>query len=163
MQAGASRDHERIAKAVFAALYAQVDPGVFDVNKGDFGVRVGEGAGRGSVLYPDVVVDRQSGDGDERVTTTAMVIAEVLSPSTDLAHHVRKLDLYQRLESFGHLPGVRPEGAARPGLAQARRRLAAGADGRRHLGRTDRAARDRRHPRARGRLPNPARRAALSA
>ena len=100
MQAGASRDHERVAKAVFASLYAQVDPDVFDVNKGDFGVRVGEGSGRGSVLYPDVVVDRQSGDGDERVTTTAMVIVEVLSPSTDLAHHVRKLDLYRRVESL---------------------------------------------------------------
>ena len=44
MQAGASRDHERIAKAVFATLYAQVDPANFDVNKGDFGVRVGAGA-----------------------------------------------------------------------------------------------------------------------
>ena len=98
MQAGASRDHERVAKAVFATLYAQVDPVTFDVNKGDFGVRVGDGAGRGSVLYPDVVVDRQSGDGDERVTTMAIVVAEVLSPSTDLAHHVRKLERYKRLE-----------------------------------------------------------------
>ena len=100
MQAGASRDHERVAKSVFALLYAQADLEVFDVNKGDFGVRVGEGTGRGSVLYPDVVVDRQSGDGDERVTTTAVVIAEVLSPSTDLDHHVRKLDRYRRLESL---------------------------------------------------------------
>ncbi len=100
MRAGASRDHERIAEAVFAALYAQVDPGVFDVNKGDFGVRVGEATGRGSILYPDVVVDRQSGDGDERVTTTALAIVEVLSPSTDLAHHVRKRDLNRRVESL---------------------------------------------------------------
>ena len=100
MQAGASRDHERVAKAVFASLYAQVDPDVFYVNKGDFGVRVGGGARRGSVLYPDVVVDRQSGDGDERVTTTALVVAEVLSPSTDLAHHIRKLDHYKRLGSL---------------------------------------------------------------
>lgn len=100
MQAGASRDHERVAKAIFATLYAQVDPRRFDVNKGDFGVRIGEGSGRGSVLYPDVVVDRQSGDGDERVTTTALVIVEVLSPSTDLDHHVRKLERYKRLPSL---------------------------------------------------------------
>lgn len=100
MQAGASRDHERVAKAVFATLYAQVEPELFDVNKGDFGVKVGAGHRRGSVLYPYVVADRQSGDGDERVTTTALVVAEVLSPSTDLEHHVRKLERYQHLASL---------------------------------------------------------------
>ena len=100
MQAGASRDHERVAKAVFASLYAQVDPARFDVNKGDFGVRVGEGSARGSVLYPDVVVDRQSGDGDARVTTTALVVVEVLSPSTDLAHHLRKFERYKCVDSL---------------------------------------------------------------
>lgn len=100
MQAGASRDHERVAKAVFAILYAQVDRDAFDVNKGDFGVRIEEGSRRDSVLYPDVVVDRQSGDGDERVASTALVVAEVLSPSTDLAHHVRKLERYKRLDSL---------------------------------------------------------------
>ena len=102
VQAGVSRDHERVAKAVFATLYAQVDPGIFDVNEGDFGVRVGEGTGRGTVLCPDVVVDRQSDDGDARVTTTAIVTVEVLSPSTGLAHHVRKLDRYRRLDALAH-------------------------------------------------------------
>ena len=100
MQAGASRDHERVAKAVFATLYAQLDPGVFDVNKGDLGVRVSERTGRGTVLYPDVVVDRQSDDGDARVTTTTVVIVEVLSPSTDLDHHIRKLERYRRFDSL---------------------------------------------------------------
>ena len=84
---------------MFATLYAQLDPGVFDVNKGDLGVRVSERTGRDTVLYPDVVVDRQSDDGDARVTTTAVVIGEVLSPSTDLAHHIRKLERYKRLDS----------------------------------------------------------------
>ena len=100
MQAGASRDHERVAKAVFASLYAQVDPLAFDVNKGDFGVRIGDGSRRGDVLYPDVVVDRQSDEGDERVTTTALAVVEVLSPSTDLAHHIRKLERYRQLDSL---------------------------------------------------------------
>lgn len=100
MQVGASRDHERVAKAVFAALHAQVDLDAFDVNKGDFGVPIAEGSRRGSVLYPDVVVDRQCGDGDERVTSTALVVIEVLSPSTDLAHHLRKFERYKRVESL---------------------------------------------------------------
>lgn len=100
MQAGASRDHERVAKALFAVLYAQVDGDVFDVNEGDFAVRVAEGSGRGSVLYPDVLVDRQSADGDARVTTTALVVAEVLSPSTDLVHHLRKFERYKRVATL---------------------------------------------------------------
>lgn len=100
MQAGALRDHERVAKAIFATLYAQADRDLYDVNKGDFGVRIAEGPGRGSVLYPDVVVDRQSDDGDERVTTTALVVAEVLSPSTDLRHHISQLERYRRLASL---------------------------------------------------------------
>ena len=91
MQAGASRDHERVAKRIFAGLFQQVDDGAFDVNKGDFGVRIREGQARGSVLLPDVLVDRQSDRGKERATTTPIVVIEVLSPSTDLAHPVGKL------------------------------------------------------------------------
>lgn len=41
MQAGASRDHERVAKALLATLYAQIHTDRYDVNKGDLGVRVG--------------------------------------------------------------------------------------------------------------------------
>ncbi len=63
-------------------------------------MRAGEGTGRGTVLYPDVVVDRQSDDGDARVTTTTVVIVEVLSPSTDLDHHIRKLERYRRFDSL---------------------------------------------------------------
>lgn len=100
MQAGASRDHERIAKRLFAALYAQVDEAAFDVNKGDFGVRVRPHGGRGSLLYPDVVVDLQDRRGAERATSTALVVAEVLSASTDLAHHVAKLEKYKAVASL---------------------------------------------------------------
>ena len=63
-------------------------------------MRVGEGTHRGSVLYPDVGVDRQSGAGDARVTTTALVVVEVLSPSTDLAHHLRKFERYKRVDTL---------------------------------------------------------------
>ncbi|MEH3145418.1 MAG: Uma2 family endonuclease [Methylobacterium frigidaeris] len=40
MHAGATRDHERVAKRIFIALHAQADETSFDVNKGDFGVRI---------------------------------------------------------------------------------------------------------------------------
>ena len=102
MQAGASRDHQRIAKRIFASLYRQVDDSAFDVNKGDFGVRIGDGRSRGSILLPDVLVDLQSSKGKERATTTPIVVIEVLSPSTDLAHHVAKLAKYARLPSLVH-------------------------------------------------------------
>ncbi len=102
MQAGASRDHERVAKRIFVSLIRQVDDKKFDVNKGDFGARIGDGPGRGSILLPDVVIDFQSGQGKERATTTPIVVVEVLSPSTDLAHHVEKLRRYARLPSLIH-------------------------------------------------------------
>ena len=95
MQAGATRDHERVAKRVFALLYAQVDESVFDVNKGDFGVRVRPGSGKGSILYPDVLVDRQSGSGDEQATLTPVVVVEVLSRTTDYDNHVQKFKRYK--------------------------------------------------------------------
>jgi Uma2 family endonuclease len=100
MHAGATRAHERIAKRVFSLLYAQVDEGRFDVNKGDFGVRVGIGNRRGSILYPDVVVDLQSGDSRERATETPIVVIEVLSETTDFRHHAEKFTRYARRESL---------------------------------------------------------------
>ncbi len=100
MQAGASRDHERVAKRVFVSLLRQVDEAEFDVNKGDFSVRIGDGNGRGSILLPDVMIDLQSGQGKERATTTPVVVVEVLSPSSDLDHHVGKLRKYARLPSL---------------------------------------------------------------
>lgn len=102
MQAGASRDHEQVAKRVFVSLFRQVDADEFDVNKGDFGVRLRDGRGEGSVLLPDVLVDVQGGHGKEHATTTPVVVVEVLSPSTDLAHHVEKLRRYAELPSLVH-------------------------------------------------------------
>ena len=100
MQAGASRNHERVAKRIFASLFRQVDDGQFDVNKGDFGVRIKDGHGRGSVLLPDVLVDLQSEHGDERATTTPIVVIEVLSPSTEAFDRGDKFTRYQTIESL---------------------------------------------------------------
>ena len=102
MRAGVSRDHERVAKRIFGSLLRQVDEAVFDVNKGDFGVRIRDGQGLGSILLPDVMIDLQSGQGKERATTTPIVVVEVLSPSSDLDHHVDKLRKYARLPSLIH-------------------------------------------------------------
>lgn len=100
MQAGATRDHERVAKRVFIALLSQVDAATFDVNKGDFGVRIKPGEGKGTILYPDVVVDLQSDDGSERATTTPRVVVEVLSLGTDYDYHVEKLERYKARDSL---------------------------------------------------------------
>jgi Uma2 family endonuclease len=102
MQTGASRDHEQVAKRVFVSLFRQVDGSEFDVNKGDFGVRLAEGRGEGSVLLPDVLVDLRDARGEEHATTTPIVVIEVLSPSTDLAHHVDELRRYSELPSLIH-------------------------------------------------------------
>lgn len=102
MQAGATRDHERVAKRIFALLYARVDEARFDVNKGDFGVRTHPSRGKGSILYPDVVVDPQSGAGEEQATTRPIVVIEVLSASTDYDHHVEKLARYAERDTLRH-------------------------------------------------------------
>lgn len=100
MQAGATRDHARVAKRIFALLYAQVDESLYDVNKGDFGVRIRPGSGKGTILYPDVVVDRQSSSGDEQATTEPIVVIEVLSRSTDYDDYVQKLGSYKRRDTL---------------------------------------------------------------
>lgn len=100
MQAGATRDHERVAKRVFASLYAQIDEASFDVNKGDFGVRIRPGSGKGSILYPDVLVDLQSARGDEQATVTPVVVIEVLSRNADYDDHVEKFEKYKSRETL---------------------------------------------------------------
>ena len=100
MHAGATRDHERLAKRIFAALFSQCDDATYDVNKGDFGVRIRPGKGKGSIFYPDVVVDFQSGDGKERATTTPIVVVEVLSASTGYDVHVEKFETYRTRETL---------------------------------------------------------------
>ena len=49
-----------------------------------------------------MLVHLQSEQGEERATTTTIVVIEVLSPSTDLRHHVEKLTNYARLPSLVH-------------------------------------------------------------
>lgn len=102
MQAGATRGHERVAKRVFALLHAQVDETRFDVNKGDFGVRIRPGRGRGTILYPDVLVDLQSPEEDEQATLSPVVIVEVLSASTDYRYHVEKFGRYRTRQTLVH-------------------------------------------------------------
>lgn len=100
MHAGATRDHEKVAKRIFVSLLGQCDEAVFDVNKGDFGVRIKPGSGQGSILYPDVVVDRQSGRGNERATVTPIVVVEVLSASTGYDEHVAKFAKFRLRDSL---------------------------------------------------------------
>jgi hypothetical protein len=52
--AGATRAHERVAKRIVMALYAQVIEGTFGVNKGGFGVQIPSASGKGTVLYLDI-------------------------------------------------------------------------------------------------------------
>jgi Uma2 family endonuclease len=101
MHVGVVREHERVSKRVFIALYQQVDEDVFDVHKAEFGIDLGpDEGGWPGVRYPDVVVDRQSQNGKERATDTAIVVVEVLSTST------AREDLRDKPVEFGRLPTV---------------------------------------------------------
>ncbi len=100
MHAGATRDDERIAKRIFVSLLGQCDEAVVDVNEGDFGVRIKPGFGQGSILYPDVVVDLQSGKGNARATVTPIAVIEVLAASTGYDEHVAKFATYRMRSSL---------------------------------------------------------------
>ncbi len=101
--AGATRAHERVAKRIFMVLYAQVDERTFDLNKGGFGVQAPSASGSGTVLYPDIVIDPQSGAGGERSTCQPVVIIEVVSSRADCEPHIQKLDRYKAWDTLRHL------------------------------------------------------------
>lgn len=87
-------------KRIFMALYARVDERTFDVNKGGFGVRIPSASGKETVLYPDIVVDLQSGAGGEPLTSQPVVVIEVASSHADREHHVQILEHYKKRETL---------------------------------------------------------------
>jgi Uma2 family endonuclease len=101
MHVGVVREHERISGRIYMSLGLQIDEAEFAVSKAEFGIDLGpDEDGWPGVRYPDVVVDRQSEDGKERATNTALVVVEVLSTST------AREDLRDKPVEFGRLPTV---------------------------------------------------------
>jgi Uma2 family endonuclease len=91
-----TRPHARICTNVVAALLARLDPKRFDIAQGDFAVETGDR----SVRFADVLVEPFSGE-NARSTANALLLVEVLSPSTLHVDFHEKLDEYKGLAALG--------------------------------------------------------------
>lgn len=89
--------HARLCTNLMAALIKRLDAAQFDVTQGDFAVETGEQG----IRYADVMVGPFGAIGSVRSTTAALILAEVLSPSTMHVDFHEKLDEYKSLPMLG--------------------------------------------------------------
>lgn len=90
-----SRPHSQICTNVILALGARLDPARFGIHGGEFAV---ETTGR-SVRFADILVEPFSRE-NARSTASALLLIEVLSPST---MHV---DFHEKLQEYKGLPAL---------------------------------------------------------
>jgi Uma2 family endonuclease len=95
MMVGASRAHGLIVRNLVLILHGQLDAQQWTVIA-DFGLD----AGPETLRYPDIVVDRSGGAGGDRTATAPVLVAEVLSPSTE------RVDLGDKASEYLQLPGL---------------------------------------------------------
>ena len=95
MMAGVSRNHATVAGNLFGLLWSRLDRDRYRVSQGDFAVEAGE-----SVRYADVMVEPAGGDGRALSTDQAVLLAEVLSPSSVAVDFRDKADEYMSLASL---------------------------------------------------------------
>lgn len=95
MMTGASLNHGRIVGNLYVALRQRLDPQWEVV--ADFGL---DSAPR-TLRYPDILVHRAGRDGASYTTDEAVLLAEVLSPSSEA------LDLGDKAAEYLRLPGLR--------------------------------------------------------
>jgi Uma2 family endonuclease len=91
-----TKAHARICTNVVAALLARLDPEKFDIVQGDFAVETGDR----NIRFADVLVEPFSGE-NARSTANAMLLVEVLSPSTMHIDFHEKLEEYKGLAALG--------------------------------------------------------------
>lgn len=92
---GGSRNHFILAGRFVSALATRLDPGRWNVGATDLAVEVGD-----SVRYPDVMVEPAGMDGQALSSTQAVVLVEVLSPSSVVR------DLQTKLAEYTTLPAL---------------------------------------------------------
>ena len=93
MMVGASRAHGAIVRNLVLILCGQLDPRQWEVIA-EFGLD----AGPKTLRYPDVVVDRAGGSGDDYTASAPVLLVEVLSPSS------QALDLKDKAAEYLQLP-----------------------------------------------------------
>jgi Uma2 family endonuclease len=95
MMTGGSRAHWRITSNLVKALDARLDP-----NKWAVGPEFGIDLGGESIRFPDVVVDVAGGASKDLTATRPVLVAEILSPSSERVDLGDKSAAYLRLPSL---------------------------------------------------------------
>ncbi len=95
MMTGGSRAHGQITANLFRTLDARLNPNKWTILS-DFGVDVGPE----TLRYPDIVVDCATEAPRDLIATAPVLIAEVLSPSTERLDLGDKAAEYLRLGSL---------------------------------------------------------------
>ncbi|MEA2839626.1 MAG: hypothetical protein QOF41_956 [Methylobacteriaceae bacterium] len=91
-----TRPHSLICTNVILALGARLDRTKFGIHGGEFAIETGET----SVRFADIMVEPFT-EGNARSTANALLLVEVLSPSTMHVDFHEKLDEYKGLAALG--------------------------------------------------------------
>ena len=97
MMPNVTRHHARICTNLVIALSQKLDRARYDITQGDFAVETGER----SVRYADVMVEPFGAGGADRSTLSALLLVEVLSPSSMHVDFHEKLHEYQAIPALG--------------------------------------------------------------
>jgi Uma2 family endonuclease len=95
MMIGGSRAHWQITANLFKALDARVDPNAWAVLP-EFGIDLPSD----SIRFPDIIVDRAGEAAKDLTATAPVLIAEVLSPSSE------RVDLGDKSAEYLRLPSL---------------------------------------------------------
>ena len=90
-----TRNHARVTKNLVVALAVRLSSDSYEIVSADFAVDVGE-----SVRFPDVLVEPRQADGNALAADAPLLIAEVLSPSTEDVDFTDKRAEYLALPSL---------------------------------------------------------------
>ncbi|GGD88419.1 hypothetical protein GCM10011390_03980 [Aureimonas endophytica] len=96
LQPWVKRNHAKLVANFSFLLMSRIDRDRYDVYQGDFAIPTGPH----SVRYADVMVETVGGSGQARVTDSAVLIIEVLSPSTAAEDFGRKQREYLSLPTL---------------------------------------------------------------
>ena len=91
------RNHQKISSNLLLALGSKLDLSKFNVAGGDFAIETGED----SVRFADIMVEPAGGPGDGMTAVDALLLVEVLSPSTAATDFGDKVREYLALPTLG--------------------------------------------------------------
>jgi Uma2 family endonuclease len=95
MQAGSTKAHARLCIRFAEAISRRLTPDAWDVCVADFAVEIDE-----DIRYPDVLVEPAGGDSSALSTSQAVLLIEVLSPSSIGTDMTVKLAEYTSLPTL---------------------------------------------------------------